>query len=89
MSEAHKPVITAELLIMLAFVEAKRLKQGNAIWCRKYFVGKARRLLAKAPDGNVITMSPEAEPHFAPQRDAQMALKALCVRCGKCPMALE
>lgn len=89
MSESHKPVITPELLIMLAFVEAKRLKQDNGPWCRRYFVGKARRLLGRELSGNVLPISPEAAAYIDPQRDAQLALKALCKKCGGCPLANE
>lgn len=88
MPDEHKPVITPELLITLAFVEAKRLKQNNAAWCRKYFVGKARRLLGRELPENVLPISSKAA-YFEPQRDAQAALKAVCVRCGGCPMASE
>lgn len=85
---SESPRITPELLITLAFVEAKRLKQNNATWCRKHFVGKARKLLGRGVIDNVVPLT-ESEAHFQPQRDAQMALKALCVRCAGCEMAKE
>lgn len=88
MSETRSD-LSASMIIVLAFVEAKRLKQGNPSWCRKYFVGKARRLLGRQLPENVVPLSQDAEPYFAPQRDAQLALKALCARCGGCPLSKE
>lgn len=79
MSE-HKQVVTAELLIVLAFIEARRLKTDSPAWCRKHFVGKARRLLGRQLPENVLPISEESAAYFEPQRDAQMALKSLCVR---------
>lgn len=85
---AEKPNVTAELLIVLAFIEARRIKADNAEWCRKHFVGKARRLLGRALPENVLPMTTEA-PYFEPQRDAQVALKSLCARCGGCALSKE
>lgn len=76
---------TPEMLIQLAFIEARRLKQNDPVWCRKHFVGKARRLLERPLLTNVIPLGVEAVPQ--PQREAQAALANVCRVCGGCDMA--
>lgn len=77
--------ITPEMLIVLAFVEAKRLKQGNPSWCRKHFVGRARKILERPMLTNVIPIDSEAAP--PPQKAAQAALANVCRACKGCDMA--
>lgn len=83
----ESPKISAEMLVVLAFVEARRVTRDSPSWCRKNFVGKARKLLGRELPENVAPI--EGDAHFQPQRDAQAMLKALCVRCGGCEMAGE
>lgn len=86
----ESPKISAEMLVVLAFVEARRVTRDSPSWCRKNFVGKARRLLGREMPENVVPLSViDGEAYFAPQRDAQAVLRALCVRCKGCEMAEE
>lgn len=87
------PEVTPELLILLSFIEARRLQLNDPSKCRKHFVGRARRMLGRALPVNVLEIaaarSEDAAQIIKAQRPAQLALAALCRRCGGCDMAEE
>lgn len=85
--------ITPELLILLAFIEARRLQLDDPAKCRKHFVGRARRMLGRVLPENVMEIAAARSENAAQlteaQRPAQLALAALCRKCGGCDMAQE
>lgn len=81
------PELTAELLVLLALLEALRIKMDDPDKCRKHLVGRMRRLLGSPMPSNVSPIA--TSEHSEPLKRAQLGLASVCKVCGGCPMANE